>query len=51
MCKTKEWFLRRVLVTFSDPPLNLLEFARPQNLLVRYETGEAGRCSDEFATD
>lgn len=45
MSKTKEQFLSHVLFTFSDPPLNLQEFARPQNLLVRSETGEASRCS------
>lgn len=45
MSKTKEQFLSYVLFRFSDPPLNLQEFAMPQNLLVRPEICGAGRCS------
>lgn len=45
MSKTKEPFLSHILFRFSDPPLNLREFAMPQNLPVRSKTGEAGRYS------
>lgn len=34
MSKMKEQFLRHVLFRFSILPLNLQEFAMPQNLLV-----------------
>lgn len=45
MSITKEQLLRCVLFRFSKPPLNLQEFAMPQNLLVTSRAGEAGRCS------